>query len=62
MLNGLPRHIGFIIIEHDLEVALKVVDIVTIMHNGTVFMEGSPTAIQDDPEVQSIYLGESNNQ
>jgi branched-chain amino acid transport system ATP-binding protein len=59
MLNGLPRHIGFIIIEHDLEVALKVVDSVTIMHNGTVFMEGTPTAIQNDPEVQSIYLGES---
>ena len=61
MLNGLPGHIGFIIIEHDLEVALKVVDIVTIMHNGTVFMEGSPEAIQDDPEVQSIYLGGNNN-
>jgi len=60
MLKGLPRHIGFIIIEHDLEVALKVVDSVTIMHNGTVFMEGSPEAIQDDPEVQSIYLGKSN--
>jgi branched-chain amino acid transport system ATP-binding protein len=59
MLNGLPRHIGFIIIEHDLEVALKVVDSVTIMHNGTVFMEGTPEAIQNDPEVQSIYLGES---
>ena len=61
MLNGLPRHIGFIIIEHDLEVALKVVDSVTIMHNGTVFMEGTPAAIQNDPEVQSIYLGEKNS-
>ncbi|UCD79354.1 MAG: ABC transporter ATP-binding protein [Desulfobacterales bacterium] len=59
MLNGLPRHIGFIIIEHDLEVALKVVDSVTIMHNGTVFKEGSPSAVQEDPDVQSIYLGES---
>lgn len=59
MLNGLPKHIGFIIIEHDLDVALKVVDSVTIMHNGTVFKEGSPSEVQDDPEVQSIYLGES---
>ncbi len=61
MLKGLPRHIGFIIIEHDLDVALKVVDSVTIMHNGTVFKEGSPSAVQDDPEVQSIYLGESHS-
>ncbi len=61
MLNGLPRHIGFIIIEHDLDIALKVVDSVTIMHNGTVFKEGSPAEIQEDPEVQSIYLGEDHS-
>lgn len=61
MLNGLPKHIGFIIIEHDLDVALKVVQHVTIMHNGTVFKEGSPSSIQDDPDVQRIYLGESHH-
>jgi len=59
MLNGLPKHMGFIIIEHDLDVALKVVEHVTIMHNGTVFKEGSPSTIQEDPEVQKIYLGDS---
>ncbi len=57
MLNGLPKHIGFIIIEHDLDIALKVAERVTIMHNGTVFKEGTPSRIQDDPEVQAIYLG-----
>ena len=61
MLNGMPKHVGFIIIEHDLDVALKVVDRVTIMHNGTVFKEGSPSEIQEDPEVQNIYLGESHH-
>jgi len=61
MLNGLPKHIGYIVIEHDLDVALKVAESVTIMHKGTVFKEGSPSAIQADPEVQSIYLGESHS-
>lgn len=59
MLRGLPKHIGYIIIEHDMDVALKVVESVSILHNGTVFKEGSPSEIQQDPEVQSIYLGES---
>ncbi len=59
MLKGLPPHIGFIIIEHDLEIALKVVENVTIMQSGRVFKEGSPTEIQEDPDVQAIYLGES---
>ena len=34
LLDALPAHIGFIIIEHDLDVALRVVERVTVMHNG----------------------------
>jgi branched-chain amino acid transport system ATP-binding protein len=57
ILRGLPAHIGYIIIEHDLDVALRVVESVTIMNNGRIFKEGSPEAIENDPEVQEIYLG-----
>jgi branched-chain amino acid transport system ATP-binding protein len=58
ILNALPRHIGFIIIEHDLDVALRVADYVSIMHDGQLFKEGSPAEIESDPDVQRIYLGE----
>ncbi|MGE3830045.1 MAG: ABC transporter ATP-binding protein [Parvibaculaceae bacterium] len=57
ILNALPRHIGYIIIEHDLDVALRVASRVTIMHNGRIFKEGSPEEIESDPQVQAIYLG-----
>ena len=57
ILNALPAHIGYIIIEHDLDVALRVSSYVTIMHNGRVFKEGAPQEIEDDDEVQAIYLG-----
>jgi branched-chain amino acid transport system ATP-binding protein len=57
ILDALPRHIGFIIIEHDLDVALRVVEKVTVMHNGAIFKHGSPQEIQSDPDVQRIYLG-----
>ena len=57
ILNALPAHIGYIIIEHDLDVALRVSSYVTIMHNGRVFKEGAPRDIEDDDEVQAIYLG-----
>lgn len=57
ILNALPKHIGYIIIEHDLDVALRVSDFVSMMHNGRVFKEGTPTEIEADPEVQEIYLG-----
>jgi len=57
ILLGLPSHMGFIIIEHDMDVALRVAESVTMMHNGRIFKEGSPEEIENDVEVQSLYLG-----
>ena len=57
ILNSLPGHIGYIIIEHDLDVALKVSTYVTMMHNGRIFKEGTPDEIENDAQVQAIYLG-----
>lgn len=58
LLASLPRHIGYVIIEHDLEIALRVVERVTVMHNGRVLRHGTPDEIQADAEVQAIYMGE----
>ena len=57
ILSSMPAHIGYIIIEHDMDVALRVVESVTMMHNGRIFKEGSPQEIESDPEVQDLYLG-----
>lgn len=57
LLRDLPRHIGFIIIEHDLDVALRVAEKVTVMHNARIFKQGTPQQIEADAEVQAIYLG-----
>lgn len=57
ILRALPAHIGYVIIEHDLDVALRVVDRVTVMNNGRIFKEGSPDEIEADHDVQRIYLG-----
>jgi branched-chain amino acid transport system ATP-binding protein len=57
LLGSLPSHMGFILIEHDLDVALKVVERVTVMHNGRVLKHGTPAEIETDAEVQAIYLG-----
>ena len=57
ILTALPAHIGYIIIEHDMDVALRVVESVTMMHNGRIFKEGAPQEIESDPEVQELYLG-----
>lgn len=57
ILNSMPRHMGYVIIEHDMDVALRVVERVSIMHNGKLIKQGDPAEIEDDQEVQELYLG-----
>jgi branched-chain amino acid transport system ATP-binding protein len=59
LLAALPSHMGYVLIEHDLDIALRVVERVTVMHNGRVLKHGTPAEIESDPEVQSIYMGRS---
>jgi branched-chain amino acid transport system ATP-binding protein len=58
LLRALPSHMGFVLIEHDLDIALRVVDRVTVMHNGRVLKHGTPEEIENAPEVQAIYMGQ----
>jgi len=57
LLQALPEHMGFVLIEHDLDIALRVVERVTVMHNGRVLKHGTPSEIENDAEVQAIYMG-----
>jgi branched-chain amino acid transport system ATP-binding protein len=57
LLMSVPAHMSFVLIEHDLDIALRVVDRVTVMHNGRVLKTGSPAEIENDAQVQAIYMG-----
>jgi branched-chain amino acid transport system ATP-binding protein len=57
LLVSLPAHMSFVIIEHDLDIALKVSERVTVMHNGRVLRSGTPAEIESDSQVQAIYMG-----
>jgi branched-chain amino acid transport system ATP-binding protein len=57
LLRGLPVHMSYVIIEHDLDIALRVVERVTVMHNGRVLKHGTPEEIENDAQVQAIYMG-----
>ncbi len=57
LLRSLPAHMSFVLIEHDLDIALRVVQQVTVMHNGKVLRHGTPEQIENDAQVQAIYMG-----
>ncbi|MBE2320368.1 ABC transporter ATP-binding protein [Solirubrobacter sp. CPCC 204708] len=57
MLLGLDESITLILIEHDMDVALRVAQWVTMMHDGAVIVEGTPEEIRGNQTVHDLYLG-----
>lgn len=57
LIQSLPEDLTLILIEHDLDLALNLVDFVTCMYYGSILAEDDPEGIQDNPEVQNVYLG-----
>jgi branched-chain amino acid transport system ATP-binding protein len=57
LLQAFPPHMGYVLIEHDLDIALRVVERVTILHNGRLLKHGTPDEIENDAEIQAIYMG-----
>jgi branched-chain amino acid transport system ATP-binding protein len=57
LLLGLDREITLLLIEHDMDVALRVAERVTMMHDGRVIVEGTPDEIRGNELVHDLYLG-----
>jgi len=57
LLLGLPRDVTLILIEHDMDVALTVAEQVTMMHDGSKIVEGTPEEIRANQLVHDLYLG-----
>lgn len=57
VIRSLPSALGLILIEHDIDLALGLVERVVCMYQGAVLVEGAPDAIRQNAQVQEIYLG-----
>ncbi len=52
------KGITFLIVEHNMDLVMKISNPVVVMAYGTVLAHGSPQEIQDDQRVLEAYLGE----
>ena len=56
---ALPREIGVLIIDHDMDLVFRFAERITVLVGGAVFAEGSPKEIAANPDVRAVYLGQA---
>lgn len=58
LLTGLAGEHTVVVVEHDMEFVRSIARTVSVLHQGSLLAEGSMDAIQANPEVRRVYLGE----
>jgi urea transport system ATP-binding protein len=58
LLQSLAGERTVVVVEHDMDFIRSIAKVVTVLHQGRVLCEGSMDAVQSDPKVIEVYLGE----
>jgi branched-chain amino acid transport system ATP-binding protein len=57
LVSGIPRDVTVVLIEHDMDTALDLAERITVLHYGSVIVEGTRAEVVADPKTREIYLG-----
>jgi branched-chain amino acid transport system ATP-binding protein len=57
MIKTLSRHMGVLLVEHDIDRVFGFAERITAMANGKVLVEGDAQQVASDRQVQEVYLG-----
>jgi branched-chain amino acid transport system ATP-binding protein len=60
-IDGLPKHIGVLILDHDMDLVFRFAKRITVLVSGAIFAEGTPREIGANPDVRAVYLGQAHH-
>jgi ABC-type branched-subunit amino acid transport system ATPase component len=58
-VDALPKSIGVLIIDHDMDLVFRFAQRITVLVRGAIFAEGTPKEIGANPDVRAVYLGQA---
>jgi len=57
LIESLSKDVTILLVEHDLDVVLRLADTITVLDAGRVIADGPPAQVTSSPAVRSAYLG-----
>ena len=57
-IAALPADVTVLLIEHDMDLVFSFADRISVLVNGSLFVDGAPEDVARDPRVKAVYLGE----
>jgi branched-chain amino acid transport system ATP-binding protein len=57
LIGELTANHAILLVEHDMDAVFRLAQVLTVMVNGKILASGAPEAIRANREVQSAYLG-----
>ena len=58
LIGRIEREVTVIMIEHDMDTALDMAERITVLHYGSVIVEGTRAQVVADPKTREVYLGD----
>ena len=58
-IDALPKTIGVLIIDHDMDLVFRFAQRITVLVRGAIFAEGTPKEIGANADVRAVYLGQA---
>jgi len=57
LIETLADETTVVLVEHDVDLVMGLVDSLTVVHDGEIIAEGSPDEIRENRTVENVYLG-----
>jgi len=60
-IDALPKTIGVLIIDHDMNLVFRFAKRITVLVRGAIFAQGTPKEIGANADVRAVYLGQASH-